>query len=327
MPDTHERGPLVAAAEQAAAGDYTSAERLLREALEEQERHLGPGHPDLAKTLNNLGVVCDLAGRVDEAEQCYRGAYAIAAAALAPDNPVVATSRQNLEDFCAAHGRPVDPPDPPRAVPSGSAPVASWRSFRPLALGAVSLCAFAVLTIVVVVRPWLGSEKSNPERDAPPVGAMPPPSSPAPPARTRVEPRPSGAQATGRRSDPVSAPERRAVAPSSPVVPTVVNAVLCRVLVTGARDWHCDPAGRTVGPGQVFFYSRLRSPRSTTVKHRWYRGDRLQQEVELTIRANPGTGYRTYSRTTMTAQSAGDWRVELRAVDGSLLHEERFTVR
>jgi len=72
------------------------------------------------------------------------------------------------------------------------------------------------------------------------------------------------------------------------------------------------------------FYTRLKSPRDTKVQHRWYQGDRLRQNVELTIRANPGSGYRTYSRGTVTT---GEWRVELRSQDGALLHEERFTVR
>jgi len=40
----------------AAAGDYASAERLLREAAQLQETQFGPLHPDLANTLNNLGV-------------------------------------------------------------------------------------------------------------------------------------------------------------------------------------------------------------------------------------------------------------------------------
>jgi hypothetical protein len=63
------------------------------------------------------------------------------------------------------------------------------------------------------------------------------------------------------------------------------------------------------------------------VRHRWYRGDRLRQSVELQIRANPGSGYRTYSRNTVNAENAGDWRVELTTSDGILLREERFVVR
>jgi hypothetical protein len=46
----------------------------------------------------------------------------------------------------------------------------------------------------------------------------------------------------------------------------------------------------------------------------------------LSIQAN-GAGYRTYSRTTIAPERAGDWRVELRTEDGRMLREERFTVR
>jgi hypothetical protein len=38
-------------------------------------------------------------------------------------------------------------------------------------------------------------------------------------------------------------------------------------------------------------------------------------------------GYRIFSRYTMKADSAGNWKVELRTKDGTLLHEERFSVQ
>ena len=49
--------------------------------------------------------------------------------------------------------------------------------------------------------------------------------------------------------------------------------------------------------------------------------------VQLCIQANPGVGYRTYSRNDISRERAGDWRVELRSANGTVLHEERFTVR
>jgi hypothetical protein len=77
----------------------------------------------------------------------------------------------------------------------------------------------------------------------------------------------------------------------------------------------------------MFFYTQLKSATATTIEHRWYQGDRLRQAVQLRIQANPGDGYRTYSRNTISSDRAGDWRVELRSADGTVLHEERFTVR
>jgi hypothetical protein len=129
MTATRDPQSVIAAAEQAAAaGDYESAEQLLREAAGLQEASGGPLDPDLANTLNNLAIVCEMTEKPADAEQFFRRAHAIAKAALEPDHPFVATSRKNLEDFCAARGVAVDVAEPPPA-----APVASEES-RPLPL-------------------------------------------------------------------------------------------------------------------------------------------------------------------------------------------------
>ena len=111
MPEPREPRSIIEAAEQAAAaGNYSSAEELLREAALLQEARLGPLHPDLANTLNNLGVVCEITGNPVDAERCFRRAFAIATTVLEPDHPFVATSRKNLRDFCEARGTPVELP-------------------------------------------------------------------------------------------------------------------------------------------------------------------------------------------------------------------------
>ena len=114
MWEAREAGSILQAAELAAeAGNYTAAETLLREAARQQEASLGPRHPDLANTLNNLGIVCELTDKPDEAEQYFRRAVSIARTSLAPDHPFVATSQKNLRDFCEARGRKVDIPAAP----------------------------------------------------------------------------------------------------------------------------------------------------------------------------------------------------------------------
>jgi Protein of unknown function (DUF2914)/Tetratricopeptide repeat len=366
MLETREPRSVVEAAEQAAAaGDYASAEQLLREAARLQEASLGSLHPDLANTLNNLGVVCEITEKPVDAEHFFRRACAIATAVLEPDHPFVATSRKNLEEFCAARGRAIGssaassiaddrnaPATASDAIPpvfpsyQESRPVASRRWPRGLAIGA--LIAGGLFLGFIATRTWLGSTDE--------VGSSPgsPSVSPGSPTTTAasspVEPiAPDASKETGAKTSvtvstppgrrvrespslPSAAAESRKTAAPVPQPPVVAFAQLCRDLSTArprgsSTDWHCVPPGLPVGPGPLFFYTRLKSPTATTVQHRWYRHDRLRQVVELPIRANPTGGYRTYSRNTVDNQGAGDWRVELRTRDGVLLHEERFVVR
>jgi Protein of unknown function (DUF2914)/Tetratricopeptide repeat len=364
---------LVEAAELAAAADdYVSAERLLREAALQQEAQLGSLHPDLANTLNNLGIVCDLADKVDEAERCYRTAYGIATAAFGSDHPFVITSRKNLEDFCTARGLPFHsatsvtspeqaptipvestveapiarPPEQPPTIPVESTVDAAARSpeqspaipvagtveaavasgsSRGLVIAAVVACAI-VLAVFLAIRLMSGSvEPAGPSSDE---SIQPAPETRAP---SPVQAIPT---AGAKRGSVPAASQSTSPAPasSSQSQPLVANAALCRALSIdesrgSAVDWRCDPASRSVLPGPLIFYTRLKSQSDTTVLHRWYRGDRLQQEVTLRIRANAAVGYRTYSRQTMDSRRAGDWKVELRTQDGVLLHEEGFVVR
>jgi hypothetical protein len=111
----------------------------------------------------------------------------------------------------------------------------------------------------------------------------------------------------------------------------VAEALLCSDLGVpgGSRtrtNWECETAEDAAVGGALFYYTRLAVDRDTTVQHRWYRGDTLRQSVELRVRANP-QGYRTFSRKRLAESDAGEWRVELRGQDDTLLHEERFVVR
>ncbi len=123
MPNSAELQAILDAAERAAAEkNFVQARQRLEEALALQEAELGPSHPDLANTLNNLGVVCERAKDVDEAERCYRRAYAIATAAFGADHPFVETSRQNLADFCTVRGIPFEAPAPSASPPPARLP-------------------------------------------------------------------------------------------------------------------------------------------------------------------------------------------------------------
>jgi hypothetical protein len=319
----------------------------LREAVALQEQTLGPHHPDLANTLNNLGVVCELTDNPIDAEHYFRRAYTIATATLAPDHPFVATSSKNLRDFCAARGRPEElPPSPPevaawleapapRAAPlRESSPSAKKQDATPiprrgfsrvLALGALSGVALLIV-ILAMARPWgrpVEGTNPPPATAIAPARETPAPRPTAPPAEPPARPQPTAKSTQPTRSEADAIGARPSTPARPAAMPTVITAQLC----TALRAWRCEAADSQVPPGPMFFYTQLQSATATTIEHRWYQGDRLRQAVRLRIAANPGAGYRTYSRNTISSERAGDWRVELRSADGTVLHEERFTVR
>jgi hypothetical protein len=369
MPDTRDPQSVAdAAAQAAAAGDYASAEQLLREVVEMQEATLGPLHPDLANTLNNLGVVCEITEKPAEAEHCFQRAYEIATAVLEPGHPFVATSHKNLEDFRAARQPPVDSASPPSVpderdarptpaddLPAGPPPFGesraeSRRETRPLAIGA--LIVGGLLVGAIGAGTWLRSRDEVAAPRNPSVSQASPAGTAGSPAASqgaadasketgtkssdpvRVETKPevtATPTATARRvpdasSSPRQATERPTTQKAAAPPLLVVSAQLCRDLSTSGQ-WRCVPPAVPADPGPFFFYTRLKSPTAVSVQHRWYRGDRLHQVVELSILPNTSEGYRTYSRNTIAAGGSGDWRVELRTKDGVLLHEERFVVR
>lgn len=316
MPQARNLRSVVESAEQAAAaGDYASAEQFLREVTLLQEATLGPLHPDLAGTLNNLGVVYETLDKPADAERCYRRAYAIATATLPRDHPFVATSKKNLRDFCEARGMPVGPPTPPRALASESEPLR--RSSRAVAIGGLSAGALIIIMLVAAGLRFHSNEQADPSS-----GNATQPSAGSP---VTLESGPNESILPPKPTTPLGSSVEVQNSRAAPAQPTVVDARLCRN--PPASEWRCDPVSDPVNPGALFFYTRVTSADDTTVQHRWYRGDRVRQVVELPIRANPGSGYRTYSRNTVNAEGSGEWRVELRTKDGTLLHEERFVVR
>ena len=63
-------------------GRYADAEPLYKRALAVREKTLGPDHPDVAQTLNNLALLYYNQGRYAEAEPLYKRALAIYEKAL-----------------------------------------------------------------------------------------------------------------------------------------------------------------------------------------------------------------------------------------------------
>jgi len=334
-----------AAQHAAAAGDYAAAERLLRDAVATQEATLGSSHPDLATTLNNLAFVCERTGKVDEAESGYRRAHAIAVASLSPGHPLIKTSLSNLVEFCEARGIPLwTPPETPTedeplpddevegepsaievAPPVAEEPVLASR--QPVrVIVAAALVIAAVVVIIVMARPKqpaLETRQGN-GTEAPRAVPQAPTESvaPAEPEVSKTAPVPPPAP----ESTVTSTPRREPANADASV--TVLKAQLCSGLEKkGSPDWQCVPASGDLPPGTYMFYTRLLTTSETRVEHRWYRDGRVHQTMRLRVSASPGSGYRTFSATTVSPERAGEWKVELRAADGSVLHETRFFVR
>jgi tetratricopeptide (TPR) repeat protein len=66
------------------------AEPLLVRALDVREKALGPSHPDVAQSLNNLSVAYRQLGRAAEGEPLLKRAIAIKEQIFGPDHPEVA---------------------------------------------------------------------------------------------------------------------------------------------------------------------------------------------------------------------------------------------
>ena len=69
------------------------------------EKALGPDHPDVAQSLNNLAALYVDQGRYADAEPLYKRALAIREKALGPDHPNVASSLNNLAQLYTTQGR------------------------------------------------------------------------------------------------------------------------------------------------------------------------------------------------------------------------------
>ena len=87
------------------AGKYAEATEIAKRLLAIRERALGPEHPDVGQSLNNLAALYGNQGRYAEAEPLYRRSLAIREKALGPEHPDVGQSLNNLALLCGAQGR------------------------------------------------------------------------------------------------------------------------------------------------------------------------------------------------------------------------------
>src|SRR5712691_4105686 len=78
------------------AGKYADAIPLAQRVLAIREKSLGPDHPNVAQSLNNLALLYKAQGRYTDAEPLYKWALANYERALGHTHPYVAASLNNL---------------------------------------------------------------------------------------------------------------------------------------------------------------------------------------------------------------------------------------
>ncbi len=69
------------------------------------EKALGPEHPDVATSLNNLAELYNAQGRYAEAEPLYKRALAIWEKVLGPEHPNVVAGLENYAALLRETGR------------------------------------------------------------------------------------------------------------------------------------------------------------------------------------------------------------------------------
>jgi tetratricopeptide (TPR) repeat protein len=86
------------------AGRYQEALPLQQRALELNEQVLGPEHPGIATSLNNLAGLYQAMGAFDQALPLYQRTLKIREQALGPEHPDTAASLNNLAALYWAMG-------------------------------------------------------------------------------------------------------------------------------------------------------------------------------------------------------------------------------
>jgi tetratricopeptide (TPR) repeat protein len=79
--------------------DFEASEAMLREATEQAQALLGPNHPDVARTLVNLGIVQRSLGQISEARVSYMRAVAILTSRLGEQHPDTMLARRLLDEL------------------------------------------------------------------------------------------------------------------------------------------------------------------------------------------------------------------------------------
>src|SRR5262249_50427828 len=132
----------------------------------------------------------------------------IASASLPSDDPMVAASRQNLEEFCRANGLPIekpgviepvgsDAPAPPTPAVIPPSPAVSGKASRAPTAVAVGVCGL-LIGGYLIARPRSSHHESTQAASAEPVPAAAEPARQTPNAFAPIDRTPSPARAVDR---------------------------------------------------------------------------------------------------------------------------------
>jgi hypothetical protein len=249
-----------------------------------------------------------------------------------PERAVVGTTYPTEESSSQS------PSESHASVPAGVAP--------PHASGGRSSVspwwALVAAAALVVVAGWYALTRDVGETSAPPAaeaveGAGPSsPPAPAPPAASSTAPpgpsMSAGAATAAADISPTETPSPPA-APSTPsgspaprpTINEVADAGACTSLTRSPDVWRCETAAAPALGTAVYYYTRVRSPRDGSIRHRWVHNGNLVAERTLRIQANATYGFRTFTRQTLS--QPGEWQVLLIGMDGTILDERSFHVR
>ena len=86
-------------------GRYAEAEPLFKRCLAIREKALGPDHPDVGSSLNNLAGLYQRPGPLRRGRAALQARLAISEKALGPDHPDVGSSLNNLAELYRDQGR------------------------------------------------------------------------------------------------------------------------------------------------------------------------------------------------------------------------------
>ncbi|KKK86115.1 hypothetical protein LCGC14_2766480, partial [marine sediment metagenome] len=86
-------------------GQYDRAVVVAEKALTIQVKALGPDHPDVATSLNNLAMLYKNQGEYALAEPLYKRSLAIKEKVHGPEHPDVATTLKNLARLYKTQGK------------------------------------------------------------------------------------------------------------------------------------------------------------------------------------------------------------------------------